>query len=180
MNLKLSDLRDIAFYTSAIPAYKAMGFKVDSKITSMSALALAEIEYEIGGKLKDVKQEINEVIEPIKQPIIEKFNNDIEDKSKEEAEAIERVTNIELQKALLSNEKLTELRKKEDNLWSKEIASTIKPIEIEEKEYDKLFNSEPKEVSLFDFKLKLDGYSCLLQLITKKVIIIKENVFLSE
>lgn len=176
MILKLSDLRSIGIYSSIIPKYKGMGFITDVKLTKMGSDSVEEIEYNIGDKLKELTKKYNDLVDPIKKPIQKELDERLESLSDEEKKVATDLANVELNKGMLSiADQIQEIEKANIDLWLQEIDSIIKPIEIEEKDYDTKLTGEPKTVTLFDRDFTFDGYECLLKLIDKGIVVIKEK-----
>lgn len=176
MILKLSDLKSIAIYSSIIPKYKGMGFITDVRLTKMGSDSVEEIEYNIGDKLKELTKKYNDLVDPIKKPIQKELDEKLETLSDEEKKVATDLANVELNKGMLSiADQIQVIEKENIDLWLQKIDSIIKPIEIEEKDYDTKLAGEPKTVNLFDRDFTFDGYDCLLRLIDKGIIVIKEQ-----
>jgi hypothetical protein len=171
--MKLSEVRDIAFFASAIPSHKAMGFKTDSDINSIAEEAKELIEYHIGEGLQENYDKVEVRLSVIKEPFLSELRESSEGKDDEEVKVIETEINKRLNEAIFTDVELTALSDDEKKLWDKAIKDSLSTIEIENKEYAEKF-SEPKKVALFRRELTVDGYMALLQLISKKIITIKD------
>lgn len=163
-------VRTIQVLSSAIPAHKAMGFQVDSKINSMSAEAKALVEYHVGDKLKEIEAETTKIVDAVKKPFVaelEKALESIEDE--DEKTGMRKTADMKINAALNANEGYVKLREDEKAIWGTEVALDLKTIEIEPKDYDERFK-EPKPIEFNGREITIDGYSALLQLITLGVI----------
>ena len=166
--ITLHELREDAVLSASIPQYRAMGFKVDSKITSVSAELVAIIEYAIGGELKDLNEQIQNKINSIRMPLIAEI--DLEALSDSEKAALYSKVNS----ALIADKELSELKEKEAALWDREVdKEEVAIIEIEEKEYAEKFSVEKKEISILYKQYSIDGYQALLAMIARGYIVIK-------
>jgi len=163
--IKLSDLREIAIQAAAIPLYKAMGFKTDSKINRLAAEAIALIEYKIGDDLKKIEPEYNQKISKLRSAVFPQ-TLDVESLSEVELKAL---TN-KLNRSIAEDEDLIEFNKQFQKLWDTEIKNEIDPIDIEEQDYSEKFKDERKKVTVMNVEYSVDGYSSLLTLVTKNII----------
>lgn len=163
-------VRTIQVLSSAIPAHKAMGFQVDSKINSMSAEAKALVEYHVGDKLKEIEAETTKIIDEVKKPFVEDLEKSLVGIEDEEVKTdFRKKADIKINAALAIHEEYKKLREEEKALWETEVSLDLKTIEIEPKDYDEKFK-EPKPIEFNGREITIDGYSALLQLITLGVI----------
>lgn len=163
-------VRTIQVLSSAIPAHKAMGFQVDSKINSMSAEAKALVEYHVGDKLKEIESETTKIIDEVKKPFVSELEKALESREDEdEKTGMRKTADMKINAALNANEGYVKLREDEKAIWGTEVALDLKTIEIEPKDYDERFK-EPKPIEFNGREITIDGYSALLQLITLGVI----------
>jgi len=163
-------VRTIQVLSSAIPAHKAMGFQVDSKINSMSAEAKALVEYHVGDKLKEIEAETTKIIDEVKKPFVEDLEKSLAGIEDEEVKTdFRKKADIKINAALAIHEEYKKLREEEKALWETEVSLDLKTIEIEPKDYDEKFK-EPKPIEFNGREITIDGYSALLQLITLGVI----------
>jgi len=166
--ITLSELREIAIHATTIPSYKAMGFKVDSKISRLAAEVLALIDYKIGDDLKKIEPDFNQKVMQIRTSI---FPETIDTESLSESESTSLAN--QFKKALAEDEDMIELNKKLEKLWSTEINNELDEIEIEEKDYSEKFKDERINVHVLNRDYSVDGYSSLLALVTKNIITVK-------
>ena len=163
-------VRTIQVLSSAIPAHKAMGFQVDSKINSMSAEAKALVEYHVGDKLKEIESETTKIIDEVKKPFVSELEKALESiEDEDEKTGMRKTADMKINAALNANEGYVKLREDEKAIWGTEVALDLKTIEIEPKDYDERFK-EPKPIEFNGREITIDGYSALLQLITLGVI----------
>ena len=163
-------VRTIQVLSSAIPAHKAMGFQVDSKINSMSAEAKALVEYHVGDKLKEIEAETTKIIDEVKKPFVEDLEKSLVEIEDEEVKTdFRKKADIKINAALAIHEEYKKLREDEKAIWGTEVALDLKTIEIEPKDYDERFK-DPKPIEFNGREITIDGYSALLQLITLGVI----------
>lgn len=171
--IKLSECRQIALLCAAIPSTKkAMGFRVDSKLISLSEDLKAQIEYHIGDELKEINKKTKEIVEGIRVPLAKQFEAESEGLSDEDKKALEVNLNAKISRKIENDEDLKAIRTDEIALWEKEIERDITTIEIEEKDYDERFG-EPKPVVFMEREFNVDGYDALLLLLQKGVLAIK-------
>jgi hypothetical protein len=167
----LSQIGQNQLWAFAIPKYKAMGFPVDSKLISLSAEMKAVIEYHIGDQLKEIKEAVTKIVDEVKKPFIDEFTYKSDDVTPEMKQVLAAEADYNVNQALQKNDEYKKLVADEEELWKTEIETVINPIVIEMKEYDIKFG-EPKQMEFEGRVLTIDGYDCLLQLVTKGVIVI--------
>jgi len=163
------DVREIAIRSTALPMYKAMGFKADSKIARLAAEAIALIEYKIGDDLKKISAELIDKVNEIKKDtfdeIEEGFDALDEDQRKVVIDKVNRLID--------ENQEVQELYKKESKIWKTEINMEFDSFEIEDKEYSEKIGDEHKTVQILGKEYTVDGYAALLTLVSMELIIIK-------
>lgn len=169
MRLKASELRTIAIYSKIIPLYKKMGFKADSQISILSENALYDIENGVGDKLSKLKENLDNLIEKIKKPFLDKYEEDSVGLSDEEKlELGKKEFDPKIQLAISSDDEYKKLILEEFNIWNTEISTDIKPVIIEDKEYGELLIGEEKTTNILGQDFTFDGYGCLMKLLSKK------------
>lgn len=171
--VEVSEIRTIQVLASVVPLHKAMGFRVDSQINSLAAHAKALIEYSIGEELTPIEESISKLSAEIAKPFQEQYEIDSSGLSDEEKKALYGAIDQKMNRAIGENEDVMDLKIKESALWKKKIPLDLKTILIDDKEYDEKFK-EAKPVNVNGRQILLDGYQCLLDLITIGVIKIKE------
>lgn len=168
--IELSKLLHVAICAASIPHYRAMGFKVDSKINSMAKEAEAFIRYQIGDDLKALKEELNEGIEKIRKPFVDQFIIDGSGLTGQELTDLEQKTNSNIGTAIKTDQELAELRKQlviaENKLWERVVKNEIDPIVIEDREYADKFSAAAEKVAILEREFTIDGYQALLDLIS--------------
>lgn len=168
--VKLSFYRDVAIMATVIPMYrKAMGYRTDSKLVSLAADAKAQIEYEIGDKLEEIRDEVAARVKVISEPFQKQASELRSDDPKI------REIDAQIRIAINSDDDMKAISQRETKLWEKEIKLDLDPVEIPMLDYSERFEQEVKNVWMFSRNHNLDGYQALLGLHTMGLITYRTN-----